>query len=448
MNNNKEKIVVRFPPSPTGYLHVGNIRTLLFNYLFARKHEGKIIMRFEDTDRERSKKKYEDAALNTLSKIGLDFDEGPYRQSDRGERYEDAVERLISDGKAYESEDSKDGSGDKVIRLKNPNKPVIFKDAIRGEISIDTTDFGDFVIARSLANPLYHLTVVVDDMEMGITHIIRGEDHITSTPRQILIIEALGVNVPQYAHLPLIIGADKKKLGKRHGAVTWDEFESQGYLPEALINYLALLGWNPGDEREFFTKDELIQEFSLEKVNNSPAMFSYEKLDSINKHYITLLAENEFEEYVTQRLSKELVATLENINRRDIVIHEIIKERISKFADVAKMEEDGEFDWIIKIGEYDSGKLVWKKSTKLGTLRHINAVSVLLNNIKNQDWDAENIKKAIFGYAESEGRGDVLWPLRYALTGKERSPDPFIVATVLGKDETLGRVQKAVEALS
>ncbi|HIP33918.1 MAG TPA: hypothetical protein EYG89_04180 [Bacteroidia bacterium] len=216
---NKE-IIVRFPPSPTGRLHIGNIRSLLFNYLYAKKNNGTIVMRFEDTDRERSKEEFEEFALETLDELGIDFDKGPFKQSKRSEFYIDAIETLLEKGVAFEGEESKDGSGDKVIRIKNPNKKIKFTDAIRGEIEIDTTDFGDFVIARSKTNPLYHLTVVVDDIDMGITDVIRGEDHITSTPRQIILIEALGGIIPKYAHLPLIVGNDKKKLGKRHGAVT------------------------------------------------------------------------------------------------------------------------------------------------------------------------------------------------------------------------------------
>jgi len=452
--NNKDKVVVRFPPSPTGNLHIGNIRTLLFNYLFARKHGGKIVMRFEDTDRERSKKEYEDIALNTLQKLGLDFDEGPYRQSERGERYSEVIEELIKGGKAYEAEESKDGSGDKVIRLKNPNKEITFTDTVRGEITIDTTSFGDFVIARSKTNPLYHLTVVVDDIDMEVTHVIRGEDHITSTPRQILIIEALGAKHPSYAHLPLIVGQDKKKLGKRHGAVTYQEFEALGYLPGAIINYLALLGWNPGSgqEREIFSARELVEEFSLERVNNSPAMFSYEKLDSINKEYINKLEDSEFEGKALEMLSDEMVDIINSKqqNVKHLIIHTVIKERVSKFADIEAMQNDGELEWIAEIGDYDVEKLIWKKGTKEDAIKHLNLVLRLLSELdnSNESWSAENIKDTIWNYAEKEGRGDVLWPLRYCLTGRERSPDPFTVAFVLGKDEVLKRVQNALTKLN
>ncbi len=218
--NTEEKIIVRYPPSPTGIAHIGNIRSFLFSYLVKKKYKGEAVLRFEDTDRERSKQEYEEYILEALNDLGIEYDRGPFRQSDRTEFYLDAIETLLQNDDAYEAEESQDGSGEKVIRFRNPNKKIKFNDLIRGEIEIDTTDFGDFVIARSKKNPLYHLTVVVDDIDMGITDVIRGEDHITSTPRQILLIEALGGIIPRYAHLPLIIGEDKKKSGKRHGAVT------------------------------------------------------------------------------------------------------------------------------------------------------------------------------------------------------------------------------------
>ena len=443
-----ENVVVRFPPSPTGNLHIGNIRTFLFSYLFARKHEGKIVMRFEDTDRERSKREYEDVALDTLKKLGLSFDDGPFRQSERTDRYVEVLESLIDGGHAYEAEESKDGSGDRVVRLKNPNKQITFNDIVRGEITIDTTDFGDFVIARSKTNPLYHLTVVVDDLDMGITHIIRGEDHITSTPRQMLIIEALGGMVPKYAHLPLIIGKDKKKLGKRHGAVTYQEFEKMGILPEAVVNYLALLGWNPGDDREFFTLAELVSEFSLEKVNNSPAMFDYEKLDSVNRHYMLQMNASVFEARVSERLPEEYLKFVRENPHKDFIINEIIKERIAKFADVEQMIAEGELAWMLAVGEHEAGDLVWKKGTIESTIAHLEFTLDALGKLDAEDFDQDNIKNAIWEYAEQEGRGDVLWPLRFALTGAKRSPDPFAVATVIGKESTIARVQNALRLLN
>ncbi len=448
MNNTQRKIAVRFPPSPTGELHIGNIRTILFNYLFAKHNNGDIYMRFEDTDRERSKKEYEQIALDTLIALGLKYDYGPYRQSEREQLYTQALNTLIENDRAYEAEDSKDDSGDKVIRFKNPNKVVTFNDVVRGEIKIDTTDFGDFIIARSKTKPLYHLTVVVDDIDMNITHVIRGEDHITSTPRQILLIEALGEEEPTYAHLPMIIGEDKKKLSKRHGAVTYQKFAELGYLPEAIINYLALLGWNAKDNREYYTIDELIKVFSLENVTKAPAMFSYEKLDSINKHYISLLSNKDIEKQILANLTKSvsdfiIKSSIKEV--KDKIIHSIIKERINKWSDVSDIC-NSDLSWLESIN-LKTDKIIWKKSNKKDTELHLKNTINLLSSLDEENWTEINIKEVIWPYADKNGRGDVLWPMRYSLTGNERSPDPFSVAFVLGKQETLSRLQYAIDIL-
>ncbi len=454
------KVIVRYPPSPTGRLHIGNIRTMLFNYLFAKHHqlgggESEIYMRFEDTDTERSKEEYEQVALETLNALGITFDHGPYRQSERGELYTKAIAQLMEQGDAYVGEEAKNGSGN-VIRFKNPNKEITFIDEVRGEIAIDTTDFGDFVIARSLESPLYHLTAVVDDIAMGVTHIIRGEDHITSTPRQILLIEALGGSVPHYAHLPLIIGEDKKKLGKRHGAVTYQEFAEAGYLPEAIVNYLALLGWSAGDDREYYTKDELAKAFTLSGVHKAPAMFSYEKLDSINRHYLLQLSDTEYECRVSKYLTKDVQNFLSSASKevQKVILHTIIKERINKWGDVQDIC-DSELGWLTGASELDVAKVVWKKSTKENTIKHLNKIIELLSKVSDTDWanatnsksDDNTIKNAIWDYASKQGRADVLWPMRYSLTGADRSPDPFIVAFILGKEDTIKRLQSTSNSI-
>ncbi len=436
------KIITRFPPSPTGSLHIGNIRTLLFNYLFTRHNEGEIVMRFEDTDLERSDQKHEEVALNALASLGLDFDSGPFRQSERTEKYIAALNTLIENGNAYVAEESEGEPGKNVIRFKNPNKELTFTDLIRGEITIDTTDFGDFVIARSADNPIYHLTVVVDDMEGEITHVIRGEDHITSTPRQILLIDALGGEAPQYAHLPLIVGSDKKKLGKRHGAVTYQEFKDLGYIPAGILNYLALLGWNPGDEREFFTKDELIGEFSIERVNNSPAMFSYEKLDSINKHHLLELPMEEYTSTVKEFLQNEKI---ENHPNFALLIEGVIRERLHKFSEVIEMNKTGEFDWLLNAPAINPEDLKWKDSPAETTKGHLQYTAKTL--LEASKWDPTSIKEEIWPYADENGRGDVLGPLRFALSGAKRSPDPFMLAAILGKEETVSRLKTAVDLL-
>ena len=276
------QVIVRMAPSPTGNFHVGSARTALFNFLFARKNNGKFILRIEDTDKERSKKEFEDDIFESLEWLGLKHDES-YRQSERGEVYKSYIEKMLDEGSVYESDD-------KVIRFKNPNKKIKFNDLIRGEIEFDTTELEDFVIAKSVNEPLYHLAVVIDDFESGITHVIRGEDHISNTARQILIQEAIGAPRPIYAHLPLILAPDRSKLSKRkHGeSVSLDYYRNKGYSPAAIINYLALLGWNPGTEQEIFTLEELIKVFDLSRVHKGGAIFDEKKLAWVNRKHFNL----------------------------------------------------------------------------------------------------------------------------------------------------------------
>lgn len=397
-------------------------------------------MRFEDTDRERSKPEYAEAMLRDLETLGLDYDHGPFYQSQKTDRYVSVIKELIDNGFAYEAEESNDGSG-KVIRFKNPNTEVTFVDCVRGEITIDTTDFGDFVIARSIDNPLYHLTVVVDDIDGGITHVIRGEDHITSTPRQILLIQALGSQVPIYAHLPLIVGDDKKKLGKRHGAVHLGEFIKQGYLPSAVVNQLALLGWNPGDEREIFTLDELVQEFSLERIQKGSATFSYTKLDDINKQHMAQLSPEEYKSHIELFLSddaKEKFAAVPGL--LDKYIRGVLIERISKFSEVKEMEEAQEFDFLFSAPAVDQDLMSFKDEGFDNARDTMKLVAEKLQTIPEDTWTAETIKEILWDWSGEVGRGSVLHPLRTILTGMSRSPDPFTVSYLLGKEETISRI--------
>jgi len=280
-----KQVVVRMAPSPTGNFHVGGARTALYNFLFAKKNNGKFILRIEDTDKERSKKEFEDDILESIEWLGFKYDE-LYKQSERGEVYKKYIEKMLVDGLVYESEEE----GKKLIRFKNPNKKIKFNDIIRGEIEFDTTELLDFVIAKSVDEPLYHLAVVIDDFESGITHVIRGEDHISNTPRQILIQEAIGAPRPLYAHLPLILAPDRSKLSKRkHGeSVSLDFYREKGYSSAAVINYLALLGWNPGTEQEIFTLEELIEVFDLARVHKGGAVFDEKKLAWVNRKHFNL----------------------------------------------------------------------------------------------------------------------------------------------------------------
>ena len=385
------KVITRFPPSPTGYLHIGGARTALFNFLYAKKLGGKFILRIEDTDRERSKKEFETDITESLNWLGLDYDGALLRQSERGEVYKGYIKKMLDNGSTYQAEDS-------VIRFKNPNAKIKFNDLVRGEIEFDTSDLEDFVIAKSLEEPLYHLAVVVDDYESGVTHVIRGEDHISNTPRQILIQEAIGAKRPFYVHVPLILASDRSKLSKRHGAVSLLEYRNKGYLPQAMVNYLALLGWNPGTDQEIFTIDELIKQFDLDKIQKGGAIFDEKKLDWVNKEHIKRLPEDVQKEMRLKALAGESYMK----NRPDL----------------------------------DVEKICWKEISKEDTKKYLQVVKELIG-------DADAIMK----YAEAIGKGSVLWPLRYALSGEEKSPDPFTLMSALGKDESISRVEEAIELL-
>ncbi len=446
---NKEtskKIITRIPPSPTGLLHIGTVRTALFNNLFTQQNNGKMLFRLEDTDKERSKKEYEINIVDGLKWLGLNYDGEISRQSEKTEIYKKYLEKMIEDGFAYEAEESKEGSS-KIIRFKNPNKEVIFQDLIRGEVKFDTTELKDFVIAKSLEEPLYHLTVVVDDFEGEVTHIIRGEDHISNTPRQILIQEAIKAERPIYAHLPLILAPDKSKMSKRFGAVSIDEYKNQGYLQSAIINYLALLGWSPENEQEIFTLKELIEKFDIKKVHKGGAIFNIEKLNWINKEHMKLMSDEDFKNKVLEFSSNQSKNNFEKYPQIFEKLLFIIKERIEKFSDVIGMEKEGDLDYYFSQPKYDLEKIFWKNENDTETLKiHLEKSIEILNSV--EDFSAEKIKEALWGYASEEGKGSVLWPMRYALSGKDKSPDPFTLCEILGKEETIKRLNYAIQKIS
>jgi glutamyl-tRNA synthetase len=423
----QKKVVTRFAPSPTGPFHIGNVRTALFNFLFSRQNRGKFILRIEDTDKLRSEKKYEEEILNGLKWLGLNWDE-LYRQSERIAVYRKYLQKLLDGNKAY-----LDGEA---IRFRNLNKKVKFNDLIRGEIEFDTTELGDFVIAKNIEEPLYHLAVVIDDFEMGVTHVIRGEDHVSNTPRQILIQEAIRAPRPIYAHLPLILAPDRSKLSKRsHGeAVSAGYYREAGYLPEAVINFLALLGWNSGTDEEIFSLDELIKKFDIKKVQKSGAIFNTEKLDWLNKQYIKKMTTKELGE----ALLKFLPSKPDNWEK----IVELEKERIAKLSDIKEGTE-----YFFDEPKYGAELLVWKKSDKNKTKIYLEELLKKLCDMGDREWSKEKIKDVVWPYAEKNGRGDVLWPLRMALTGLERSPEPFTLADILGKIKTINRIKNAIAKL-
>ena len=391
----RENVITRFPPSPTGPVHIGNVRTALFNYLFAKHSGGKFILRIEDTDKARSKPEYEKGILESLAWLGLTHDGEVWRQSERTEVYKKYLDKMISEDKAYVSLEET-GENREVVRFKNPNKEVVFEDLVRGRVSFDTTELGDFIIAKNKNEPLYHLAVVIDDFESGVTHVIRGEDHISNTPRQILIGEAIGAPRPVYAHLPLILSSDRSKLSKRkHGdSVSLDYYRKKGYLPQAITNYLALLGWNPGTDEEIFTLEKLIETFDLAKVQKGGAVFDEKKLDWVNRQHAKLLSPEE-----KQKLALK------------------------------------DFD-IKATPKLDKDKISWKKVGSSETLKHLRRAKEIIESSGD-----------LLSYADEVGKGDVLWPVRYALSGKDVSPDPFILLEVLGKEESVKRIDKAIKLL-
>lgn len=440
------QVITRFAPSPTGYFHAGSYRTALFAWIFAKQNGGKFILRIEDTDKERSKKEYEDNIIESLKWLRLPYDEF-FRQSERTEIYKKYIKQLIDSGKAYISDEksTEEGSRTTVIRFKNPNTKVGFDDLIRGHVEFDTTELGDFVIAKSDDEPVFHLVNVVDDFEMGMTHIIRGEDHISNTPRQILIYEAIGAKPPLYAHIPLLLSKDRSKLSKRHGAVSVSEYRDRGYLPEAVVNYLALLGWHPTDEKEIFSLDEIVKSFSLERVQKGGAIFDEDKLLWFNRQYLQKLSDAEFTEKAAPFLP-EWLSSKSDIFKR---LLPILRDKTHKFYDLTLLfEKGGELFFVKEIQAYDPAMLLWKKNPdKAAAAEHLKKSREIIEQIDANSFTADSIKVALWKYAEEKGRGDVLWPLRVALTGQDKSPDPFSSAYILGKGESIKRIEKACTLL-
>lgn len=445
-----QKVIVRYPPSPTGPFHMGTGRTLLFNYLFAKQNEGQIVFRLEDTDKERSKEEYEKDIIENLRWLGIESDSlSPVRQSERTEIYKKYLEKLIQEDKAYISKEEaiEEGQRTEVIRFKNPNKKIIFNDLIRGDIEFDTTELKDFVIAKSLSEPIYHLAVVVDDFEMGVTHILRGDDGISNTPRQILIQEAIGAPRPIYAHLPLMIDSDKTKLSKRkHGEkVSVSYYRAMGYLPQAIVNFLAMIGWNPGTDQEIFSLPELITQFDITKVQKKSGVFNVEKLDWLNREYLL----REPHETQIANLKSQIQNTKFKSSKKfdDPEFAEkflkIILDRIHRWQEVSEILTMGEYDYLFESPNLDKDKILWKGEGAEKGIKVLEKVKEILE-LKNSH---ELHKEEIMALAEAEGKGDVLWPLRYALSGREKSPDPFTLIDILGVKESGERINFAIEKL-
>ena len=476
------KIRVRIAPSPTGFLHIGLARTALFNYLFAKKEQGTFILRIEDTDKKRSFLKFEKDILENLKWLGIKWDEGPYRQSERTDIYAKYLNKLLEEDKAYycfcseeELEDQKQYqmsineqprySGkcanltketiknylaqkkSSVIRFRNnlTSKKISFDDLIRGRLEFDVGLIGDMVIAKSISAPLYNFAVVIDDFEMKISHIIRGEEHISNTPKQILIQKSLEFPQPKYAHLPLILATDRTKLSKRHGAISIAEYQKAGYLPEALINFMAFLGWNPGTEKEIYWLTSLIKEFSLKKVQKGGAIFNIKRLDYLNGFYIRQKSIEKLTELCLPYLIKAGLITKEEIfgfNLQKIVA--IYQERLKKLSEISELTD---FFFKDKL-KYDNDLLRWKEMSYKEVKKVLDKSEKILSKIKKEDFNKENLEKILMPEAEKMGdRGKFLWPFRVALTGKENSASPFEIAEILGKEKTLKRLREALRGV-
>ena len=411
-----------------------------------------MVFRSEDTDKARSTKESEAEIMSGLQWLGITWDnEGEIvRQSERAPIYREYLEKIIANGGAYVSrEESKNTPGEmvEVVRLKNPNKVLTFNDLIRGDITFDTTELGDIVIARNLDDALYHFTVVVDDYLMGVTHVIRGEDHISNTPRQILIQEALGIERPIYAHLPLILAPDRSKMSKRHGAVSIESYRELGYTKDAILNYLALLGWNPGTDQELFTLAELVEKFEVTQIQKSGAVFDIKKFNWFNKEYLRRMSAEEFMTYLdlstAEGLPKYFDITSDSFTR----LLPTIQERISIRQEAIDEIKAGEYDFVfVSPTEYTTDMLKWKNDPDASAaLPRLEKAAELL---KTADFSTpDTIKAALWGYAEEVGKGELFSPLRIALSGKAQSPDPFTIAYIVGLEETLRRIATACDKI-
>ena len=464
-------VKVRFAPSPTGHLHIGGARTAIFNWLFARHNRGKFVLRIEDTDRSRSTEESIREIIEALMWLGLDWDEGPYRQTERLELYRKEAERLIKEGKAYycyctpeELEQIREESKKKfgipkydgrcrnrkeprpgvnpVIRFKVNNEgETVFHDIIKGEIRYPNSQLDDFIIVRSDGTPTYNFVVVVDDATMGITHVIRGDDHLNNTPKQIQLYEALGYPIPKFAHVPMILGPDRTKLSKRHGATSVMAYKEEGYLPEALFNFLVRLGWSHGDQ-EIFSKEELIELFTLEAVGKSPAVFNPEKLLWLNHHYIKTYPVDKLAELLEEFLKKEGIVEPEAQIDRDW-----LKEVVVAFRERAKTlkEMAHQCDFLFKAPESYDEKGVKKFFKKPETATYLEAIAEELEKHPRFDRDAiDEIFQRVLERFNIKLKA-VAQPVRLAITGRTVSPGLHEIILLTGKEEVIKRIRKAAE---
>lgn len=506
MSDLNGKIRVRFAPSPTGFLHVGGLRTALYNFLFARRNGGTFILRIEDTDQKRLVEGSIEKLIESLKWAGLEIDEGvsaennkiiqkgeygPYIQSERLDLYKKYAQKLVDEGKAYycfctperleemrktqeaqkrppiydqhclknltkeQIEENLKNNLPCTIRMKVPeNETIIFEDLVRGKVSFSTNTIDDQVLIKSDGFPTYHLAHVVDEHLMKITHVVRGEEWVPSTPKHILLFKSFGWEIPQYAHLPLLLNPDKTKLSKRQGDVSVEDYVKKGYLKEAIINFVALLGWNPGggSTQEIFSLDELVKIFDIKKVHKAGAVFDLKKLNWINSQYIKKMPIEElynlsleffkqkqkdfFEKSPAEKKSKEYLKKVLTIE----------KERLENLSQAGESNR-----YFFEEIEYDKSLLKWKNMDDEKLKQSLNFSKNILDKIPDNEWQLKNLEEKLVNAPaayEGAGRGELLWPLRVALTGAQKSPSPFEVAWVLGKKESLERIDKAINKIN
>jgi len=461
------EVRTRFAPSPTGHLHIGGARTALFNYLFARHHGGRFVLRIEDTDRERSTDEFTGAILEGLTWLGLQWDEGPVFQSQRSEHYRTVVDVLLANGSAYwcfctaEELDAKRKAAQEtgrraaydrtcrhlgrkpkageaaVVRLAVPEEgQTVIADVIRGDIVFDNSELDDFVLVRSDGSPVFHLVNVADDIDMGITHVLRGEDHITNTPRQVQIFRALGAAPPVYGHMPLIVGQDRARLSKRHGATSLLAYRDLGFLPEATLNYLARLGWSHGDQ-EIFTIPELVHAFDAGAIHKAAAAWDMEKFAWVNAQHMKLRTAAELAEAVKPFLPADAIEELGQHYLESAVA--LVRERARTFVELAAA-----LGPLVRVSvEYDAAAV----GKFLGEADRSRLRALVLEMEGMKSWVAPEIENEIRAFCEGEGvkLGAVAQPLRVALTGGTASPGIFEFCHVLGRDRTVARIRTACD---
>lgn len=435
-------VIVRFAPSPTGSLHIGGARTALFNWLFARHNKGKFILRIEDTDRQRSQKEFLDDVLDGLKWLGLDWDGQPCFQSKRLELYRGYTEKLVSQGKAYQAEGA--------VFFKVVPENVAINDLVHGKIEFDNRLLKDFVIQKSDGFPTYNFACVVDDYELKITHIIRGDDHISNTPKQLALYQALGLNKPEFAHIPLIMGPDKSPLSKRHGAASVIYYRREGYLPGAIVNFLALMGWSPGNNQEIIDKNEIVEKFSLDKVLKTSAIFNVDKLNWMNNQYIKKLDIEELINLLSPFLDelrksvsgKDEVFSSDETKEKNRELAKLFQGRIKILSDIKK-QADYFFSEEVQYTGQARERILKDKNT-------LTLFKTLIERLKGMDdFSSSAVEQACRSLIKelAISSGDLIHPVRAALSGRTVTPGLFELIAILGKEKTIKRLEDAVQLI-